>query len=121
MSYKLDDLYEAIVAEKRKICDLQIKERIHGSGALCFESDSDAPQPKTIYMSPAYHEEIGFEDVIDSEINVTIAVQIDLYENGETTGEYIYDSLPITLTGDLAADLAQYFSTCKAYLENKNV
>lgn len=115
MSYKLDQLYETIVAQKRTVANLLLSERAHGSGGLCFSSQAGAEHPKSIYMSPAY-EEISFDGVIDAPITVNIAVQNDLYKNGEYTGEFEFDNLLMTLTGDLEVDVEQYFLVCEAYL-----
>ena len=120
MPYKLDDLYEAIVAEKRTIGNLQISERAHGSGGICFMTLSGAAQPKSIYMSPAY-EQISFDDFINAPVSVNIAVQNDVYVNGEYNGESTHDVVLMTLTGDLAVDVEQYFLACEAYLVKHNV
>ena len=120
MSYKLDDLYEAIRHSGRVIGPFKIADdREYGSGSVYFTSEVGSI--RQVYASPHWELGFGFEMTIYGPTQSHIALQVEGFD--EATGEYTgpVDHLNLegfVLTGDLGDDVTSYFNLMETYLNS---
>lgn len=117
MSYKLDELYEAIRHSGQVINTFTIaNDREYGSGSVYFTSEVGSV--RQVYASPHWEVE-DFEHVISGHTVSHIALQVEEFH--PETGDYIgtKDATNIEgliLTGDLGDDVTSYFNLMEGYL-----
>lgn len=118
MSYKLDELYEAIRHSGRVIGRFKIADdREYGSGSVYFTAETGGV--RQVYASPHWELGDGFEMRVLGPTQSHIAIQTELFD--AETGDYINtcDHRNIEgfiLTGNLDDDLASYFNLMEGYL-----
>lgn len=118
MSYKLNDLYEAIALSGREINTFKVSnEREYGSGSVYFTSRVGSV--RQVYASPHWEIE-NFEFVVDTPLEVRVAVQLEIFneETGEHENSDFAELTGLVLTGNLEQDLESYFNLMEGYLNS---